>query len=508
MSKLKQSIANYDSLVPSGWIENLGVVPLFLFSAFLLEPCLVLLALLLFFVTRVFETMVKLPNSYLLHIYNLRFLPIAPSKVKIFMILPLFFPVFANAVAAPIQDSNNLLISRGQIKEFDVSKMSRFLVANKNILKSKHNKKEKTLWVKGKELGHSELRIWYKNGTKSIFHFYVLPKKRLETTIQISQNLKGLGINNRVSNTLVIVEGQIKDLRQYQFVKSIKNKFPEKVIIKSTLSKKLKNMILGEIYYYFFKENSHSLDCQINSLLITCQFPRESHPTKEIVDFLTNNYFVHFISLKHTRPKKNYIVKLKLIQIEKTNGEELGFGLDKLSGSLGDFFTKGVLGLISENQILLNTKKVHLSTLAEPEAIVSTGDKATFQVGSEIPYHTKGRGGQTTQWKFAGLKIDLQLELEQNRIKLSYESEFTRPTKEKSISGNKEKSVLYIPLGQPTQLFQIGFKTFSKSTSQLPIIEHIPILNQIFKSRSKSSTFKKISGLVIIKEQNNKLAKF
>ena len=43
-----------------GWIENLGVVPLFLFSAFLLAPAFFAFLNLLFVVTHVLETIGKL----------------------------------------------------------------------------------------------------------------------------------------------------------------------------------------------------------------------------------------------------------------------------------------------------------------------------------------------------------------------------------------------------------------------------------------------------------------
>ena len=79
----------------SRWIENLGVVPLFLFSAFLFEPIFLSLFLLLFLVTAVFETIFSLLSYHnrdwendlsLTTLLNLSYLPIDKLNVKILFI--------------------------------------------------------------------------------------------------------------------------------------------------------------------------------------------------------------------------------------------------------------------------------------------------------------------------------------------------------------------------------------------------------------------------------------
>ena len=80
----------------SRWMENLGVVPLFLFSAFLFEPIFLSLFLLLFLVTAVFETIFSLLSYHnrdrendlsLTTLLNLSYLPIDKLNVKILFIL-------------------------------------------------------------------------------------------------------------------------------------------------------------------------------------------------------------------------------------------------------------------------------------------------------------------------------------------------------------------------------------------------------------------------------------
>ncbi len=102
---------------PSGWIENFGVVPLFLFSAFLFAPAFFAFLNLLFEVTHVLETIGKLlynrylSNGFNTNIYNQIykpfFLPIFNPCVKGFFLnlsvmLLIFFTITSDAQALEI----------------------------------------------------------------------------------------------------------------------------------------------------------------------------------------------------------------------------------------------------------------------------------------------------------------------------------------------------------------------------------------------------------------------
>ena len=135
--------------------------------------------------------------------------------------------------------------------------------------------------------------------------------------------------------------------------------------------------------------------------------------------------------------------------------------------------------------------------LAEPETIIRPNFPAIIEVGAEIPFKTirsrqSGQNKQiiTTVWKFTGLKLKITLKHVGDLLKIEYQTGFSRPDDSGKISGSKEKSSAMITLGIPLQIFQIGLKTSGISNSYLPGLGMIPILGEIFKSKSKQNNYK------------------
>ena len=87
------------------------------------------------------------------------------------------------------------------------------------------------------------------------------------------------------------------------------------------------------------------------------------------------------------------------------------------------------------------------------------------------------------------------------KIKIAYETELTRPSGEasNSISGNKEKSSVVLNLDEATQLFQVTLKTDAKAIDKMPFLHYIPVLGELFKSRSSQNNYKMITGILEIK---------
>ena len=53
-------------------------------------------------------------------------------------------------------------------------------------------------------------------------------------------------------------------------------------------------------------------------------------------------------------------------------------------------------------------------------------------------------------------------------------------------------------MGVPIKIFQIGFQTTSKNRQGIPFLTDIPILKQLFESKSDQKTYKQIYGYVVL----------
>ena len=492
----------------TAWIANLGVVPLFLLAAFLLAPAFFFFLNLLFVVTHVLETICKLPYRFrssisLFNNFKPSFLPIKSLCVKgilltICLVIALKGP-YAEA------KSVDLIISRGQSIEIPLDDMEKFNVGNRQVLTYRLNEKNKKLLIRGGQLGHSEILVWNRNKSIETYQVFVVSKQQEAKMLHLASEISHLDLSTQIMIPHLKVTGVISNFPFYLNYKKILTQNSGIIIDEVSLSSELKNKIFAGVYTLFFEDYSDSIKCSCEYSLITCFYSENEALGVLTNKYLTEKYKLLLIPKNNQQFKKNYRIKIKLILLEQLDGEDLRLGLEQVSGSLSDFLSLGVEKIVQKNQVLLAQKKVHLSTLAEPQTLVRSLSPAEVQIGAEIPFkNINGNNSQSTDWKFAGLKIKILLENFGDKLKINYETELTQPSVDASgatsIGGNKEKSSIVISLKTAVKIFQISLKSEGKATDQMPFLNAIPILGELFKSHSNQNNFKTITGIIEVEE--------
>jgi hypothetical protein len=502
---------------PSGWIENLGVVPLFLFSAFLFAPAFFAFLNLLFEVTHVLETIGKLLyNRYLSNgsntniynqIYKPFFLPIFNPCVKGFFVnLMVMLLIFFSSI--PQASALEIVLGKGETYLFNEFKISKFSISNKEVITYKFYEKNHSLLIKADKLGQSDVLIWRENSEEPVVYQILSLSKIQDAKItQISHMVTGLGLSTVSSHPFLKVIGNIENRSHYLAFKKLLKVHKDFLIDQTDISANLKTELLTDVYWLLLKEFKDQTRCEFYKSQLRCFSPKSEVLSDSFKRYLQNQFAIDWVTTDAVKSLSNYWFKLKIIQIEQLDGEEIKLGLDALSTSIHDLIKLPMMTIIEKNSVLINQKKISLSTLAEPSGIIRSGEPSLFQIGAEIPYQSKdnAQANMTTQWNFAGLRIKLKLENFGKKIKLAYETELTKPTKdsEGAIGGSKSQSSVIINVDKPIVLFELMIKTTSDDVSQFPLLSQIPILGEIFKSKSKQNNYKKISALLELTEQES-----
>ena len=476
----------------SSWIGNLGVVPLFLFWAFLLFPSFAFLFFLFDSVTAVFETISKSLTKLDDLFNNPKCLLSLQRTVKRMISIWVLAPSI-------IFGGDNILISKGEIKELKISSIKKLTIGNPEIVSQTQDPKKESLLLRGKMMGYTELKIWTHSDEKFSFHIYVLSKSKLLSLTQSLETLKGMDLKTKLQGTIITVEGTLKEEKDRQILLLLLKKNPDINVQKVQLSEDLKISIYKKIFSYFSKSNLGQMECQNENIDLICMMPKLNKENLELDKYVSNKYGVKFI-IRDKIDFSNYLLKLKIIQIEKQNGEAIGLNLDYGPSILLDLFKTGLKQYLILNNVNFEAHDLEISTLAEPEIITLIGKRATVEIGSEIPFQSKDQEKKTINWKFAGIKTDLELQRMGDLLQLNYKTQMTKPSDEDSISGNKESGSAIIELEKPIQLFQIGFKTEGRNSSGFPLFQHIPVLRELFGSTSNHSTYKRITGFLLIEE--------
>ena len=495
----------------SRWIANLGVVPLFLLSAFLFEPIFFSLFLLLLRVTAVFETIFNLlsyHNNGKYHLSpttlpNLSYLPTDWPNVKIlFLIMGLSLNLYSvGAVTRQNKKKHNILISIGEHREIPINRVQNFTIGNKDIISYKISPLIGHILIKGKKLGFSELVIWDING-KRTYQIYVLSKQHHLKLLHAAQTIQSLGLSTKLNGPLILANGTLKSYNDYLLIHKIYKKYPESFFFKGKFSTGLKSTLLKKVTMAL---PNHELHCEEEGLFLTCLYSKMELP-KGSKKLIKDRYKIILIP-KESEIPKNYLLKIKLMNLEKQDGSEFGAGLEGLSGSFLDLYKKDFKSFLLQNKFFFKGKNLDLNLLAEPESIIQPTIPLKIKIGNEIPIEKKRSVKQLhllpeVEWKFAGLDLNLLLRPRGKAFQLKFKLKFSSLSSRthQSFTGSQESSSATLYVGKPLQLFEIGIKTTKTETNFFPWLQDIPILGLFFRNKSTSNHYKKVSAIVLLKK--------
>lgn len=476
---------NYSSFLSSLWIANLGVVPLFLFSAFLVLPWLFFLFLRIirnFFVNEPINTTSK---------YYFKFIRIS------FLILCVLF-VKDNSLAGNAAGNKVLLLARGQQKELKLNaKLKKYSIGNKEILSLKVLSKQKIL-IKGRKMGFTDIKIWTQNG-QELYSFYVLSKYDHLKKQQFIEILDHYQLKIKPIGKKVLLEGEIKNLAQYQKIIEIISQSPSNFVVDVQLTPELSSKIKGLVYRDLFAAGSFEHQCHFKNIQLWCHYPEQTI-NKDIQTFLSKKFNVQFHSIGKKNRSKNYQAVLFLISNSSSLTDQWQLGVSPLNSTVKDvWLNKNYQTLVDKNSVSANSENSKGKILVKQEFIFKADKKVIYELGAEIPYQQSNGFNTTTQWRFAGLKIELELTWKKNRPSIAYAITLNQPQQE-TIAGSKEVGELYIPFDQSVKLFKLSYTNSTDSISGLPIVSKVPILKQLFGSNANQNMSNQIMAILAIKE--------
>ncbi len=469
----------------SSWIANLGVVPLFLFSAFLFLPALFTLFLRIIRVFFVLEPMTtSLSRNRPLYVTFME------SYVKVFLLV---FPFLCYAETT--QATETIFLSKGEQKSLKVLKLGEFSIGNKDVISHKYLKDKEKFLIKGKGIGFSDLIIW-SDKQKKTYHIYVTDKRTHLRNQQIKELLNFQRIPHSIKGDLVITHGKIQRLEQYLMLKKLEQNNKKTLFLQSYLGQELRNELISKVYEEIMGEGFYEISCNEELLTIKCLLNSQDKSLTPKINYLKNNYSIEFVQTNISKEYHNYKIKLKFIQFERLDGQEFSLGLDQVQTTMQSLFEKGTRALVENNLIQLAKQNISVSTLAEPEVLMQVNKKALIKVGAEIPFSSLVSSSNIisqTQWKFSGLQVKLALKKNKSGHEMEYQTSLTSPDAQ-NIKGSKESSSLFVKINKPITLFKIAFRSSARTKKSIPLLGDIPLLGRIFQSSNHQRNYKHIYG--------------
>jgi pilus assembly protein CpaC len=237
---------------------------------------------------------------------------------------------------------------------------------------------------------------------------------------------------------------------------------------------------------------------------------QKSNPEEYDVIELPMNKMV-FMNIKITEFNRNYLETLGISWQNEITGPAAGFAFD---AATNNFFRSsstfddalplkvtspiGYFGIATEiaSRINFAVNSGNALILAEPRLATRSGGQATFLAGGEVPLITSTFQGVNIEYKEFGISLQIKPEVDRkNNIRAHVATEVTAVDPSVSVSspdvGNvpgflsrKTSTDISIRSGETLVISGLIDQQLSRDVSGLKFLSEIPILGELFKSKT------------------------
>ncbi len=414
------------------------------------------------------------------------------------------FISFATLAIAEANFDNEITLSKGQVYEMTGASVESYVIGNKDVINIKYNSKRKKLMINAKMLGFSELKIGTGNAFKTI-KIFVLSKNRYLKLLEMKQRIEQIGgIETQIKAGSIFIKGKIDDEDDYRALNTSIEEYKFAIPSELAISKRLKNQIISNIYNEFFDQYLDEISCSFKGIKLLCHTTSTTFKHKELINRVESKYHAKVVVAPFKWNRENLELEIRFFQIERLDGEEVDLGLGEISLSLENILNSKFSSL-KKNLVNIKDRKYDISTLSKPKAKISLDTPLEISVGTEIPYKSTNTtlGTSNISWKFAGIKLRATVKKYGDKYKIKYKNNISRPIQSLNdnpqISGTAQSSSVQLVINEPIELFEISLQTEDISETSIPLLNQIPILANIFKSKSKTKTYKKIMAIAMLR---------
>lgn len=293
------------------------------------------------------------------------------------------------------------------------------------------------------------------------------------------------------------LRGYLTDTRDYLAVRTIQRKYPQ-ISSKIVLHQSILNYLLVQIRSVLIKHELSHLEARIkNSQIYVKGEVKNKDQIYEVESLIYAIYPESHIDLTHGLQSDDAtLIDIKFLEVKKTRDTSVGlswptsFSLDgqySLAGSASSLI------LSPNSPVNLNTL-IHrgvAKVLSNPQLLCKTGTPASFLAGGEVPIRLVSERTASVTFKPYGINIEVSTKSDRSKnISLNIAVKISDIDASVNIDGlpgfieHHIKTAVDLKLYQTVVLAGLFENRNKKSILKFPILGHVPVLGELFKSRS------------------------
>ncbi|MEX2524210.1 MAG: pilus assembly protein N-terminal domain-containing protein [Gammaproteobacteria bacterium] len=357
----------------------------------------------------------------------------------------------------------------GEIKILQVKDIKRIAVGNASLVSTSLLTNGQLLLI-GEAPGNTNIHIWFNDGTEDditirIKEGYGTLAHKADEVRSLLQDVKGLNV--RVVGERIVLSGRI-DRTYEDAIGTVSGAFPELM-----------------------------------------DLTRKLDPAQYDVLELPANKMV-FMNIKITEFNKNYLENLGIQWDNPISGPSAAYALDLVDNDVfrvqsqapslgglepGDASTPlGYFGIATEISSRINfaVNSGNALILAEPRLATRSGGEASFLAGGEVPLQTTNQlGASNVTFKEFGISLGVKPEVDQNNnIRATVTTEVSAVDNSVAVQGipgfltRKTTTDISMHSGETLVISGLINQQASKDINRLKFLSDIPILGELFKSKT------------------------
>ena len=366
---------------------------------------------------------------------------------------------------------------QGQVKILKVGNINRVAVGDAKLISTSMLNNGQLLLIAEGE-GESTVHIWFNDGkekdyTVTVSKVYGTLQKKADEVRELLKEVSGLNI--RVVGERIVLSGLV-DAGYDPAIKTVKDAFPQIMDLtqKGALDRNMpeNKMVFMNIKITEFNKN------YLENLGIQWDTTLTGPAAALALDGAVNDRF---------RPLPQPVPSFN----DTLNKTDTSMPVPLLAKQATSAF--GYFGIATEitSRINLAVNSGNALILAEPRLATRSGGEANFLAGGQIPYSVSNINGTTIQFKEFGISLSVKPQVDRdNNIRASVSTEVSAIDTSVSVQGvpgfltRKTSTEISMRSGETLVISGLINQQASKDITGLKYLEDIPILGNLFKSKT------------------------
>ena len=395
-----------------------------------------------------------------------------------------------------------IYLAPGEQEVISYSKLSSIAIGNRNIIDIKFPKNKQSLLMIAKAQGISSLILWENDSKKASYLIRVISPALKGLLLETQKSLAEVeGVSINILGEKLVIEGSVYKAQDKRKITSLANTsnglIVDLVKINSELLPLTASLIEKGLKTNGFTDVIVSPVGEKISLKGEVPEKEDIERALEIAKAIYPD-IIHSLSVS-VNLEKMIIIDLKIAEIRRNISKAYGLkwqefidfktNFGKSSGaaaaaafSLGEGFGAKLNMLEAKGLVRV---------LSNPKLLCKNGKKGSFLAGGEIPIRLIGEKNSEVIFKDYGVILEIEPKIDKsNNVSLDIVSEVSELNPSTSVEGipglikNKFSTSVNMRAGETIILAGLLENRASKNIDKIPLLGMIPILGELFKSRS------------------------